>query len=254
MTDILCIAPHPDDAEMICGGLLLKAKKAGITFAIADCTRGEMGTRGTVAQRKKESAAADKILGTEKRINLGLKDGHLKDNPSALQVQLVRALRLFRPKLVLAPYWEDQHPDHAAVGQAIEHAAWICGASKYDPKSAKGVVSQDKLPYRPKLVLYYNNRYGINADLVVDVTAEMKTKLELVRCYETQFGPAKIKVNGKLTDGPQTKLSSGKFFTFFEALHSYYGFRIGVEYGEPYCTKGPLPVMGLGLFGDLFKG
>ena len=253
MLDILCIAPHPDDAEMICGGLLLKAKKAGLTFGVVDCTRGEMGTRGTPAIRKKEAAAADRMLGTSVRVNLGLKDGHVMDDEPALRVKIVQVLRKYRPKLVLAPYWEDQHPDHAAVGMVMEHAAWLAGAPKFDPKSAKDVTAHDRLPYRPQLVLYYNNRYGISADLVVDITAEMDKKLELVRCYQTQFGPAKIKVKGKLTDGPQTKLSSNKFFTYIEALHSFYGSRIGVSYGEAYCVKGPIPVMGLGLFSDLFK-
>jgi bacillithiol biosynthesis deacetylase BshB1 len=247
MLDILCIAPHPDDAELICGGLLLKAKKTRLKFGIADCTQGEMGTRGTVAQRKKESAAADRLLGTAVRVNLGLKDGHVMDDEAKLRVKLVQVLRKFRPKIVLAPYWEDQHPDHAAVGRVIEHAAWLCGAPKYDPKSAKDVAAHDRLPYRPKLVLYYNNRYQIVPDLIFDISAEMKQKLELVKCYQTQFGP------GAKGAGPQTKLSSEKFFPFFEALHSNFGNRIGVAYGEAYCVKGPLPVLGLGIFNDLFS-
>ena len=48
----------------------------------------------------------------------------------------------------------------------------------------------DRLPYRPRQVLHYNNRYGIQAELVVDISDVMEEKLALARCYATQFGPA----------------------------------------------------------------
>ena len=245
--DVLCVAPHPDDAELCSGGLLLKAKKAGLRVGIADCTRGEMATRGTVAIRKREAAAADKLIGTDVRINLNLGDGRLRDDDS-LREPLVKVLRRLRPRVVLAPHWEDQHPDHEAVGRAIEHAAWLCGAPKYSPRTAKGVVSPNRLPYRPELVLHYNNRYGIEADLVVDISAEMEGKLALAKCYASQFGPGK----GASKREPQTKLSSEIFTGWLDAMHAQYGFKIGADYGEAYCVKGPVPIRSLLAF--LAKG
>ena len=59
---VLCIAPHPDDVELGCGGTLLKLVKEGKKVGIIDLTKGELGTRGTVETRKKESAKASKIL------------------------------------------------------------------------------------------------------------------------------------------------------------------------------------------------
>src|SRR5262245_39881781 len=188
MTDILCLAPHPDDAEIYCGGLLLLAKRAGMSVGIVDCTRGEMGTRGTVALRKQEAAAADRLLKTDARINLKLRDGHLCDDDH-LREPLVAALRRFRPPIVLAPHWEDQHPDHAAVGRAAEHAAYLCGTPKYAPSSARGVASPDRPPYRPTMLLHYNNRYGISADVVMDISRVFEQKQTLVGCYASQFGP-----------------------------------------------------------------
>lgn len=245
--DIVCLAPHPDDAELCCGGLLLKARDAGLAVGIVDCTQGEMGTRGSVAQRKREAAAADRLLGTARRVNLGLPDGHLRDD-GFLRKPLVAALRGMRPRVVLAPHWEDQHPDHAAVGRAAEPVAWLCGAPKYAPASAKDIAAPDRLPYRPELVLYYNNRYGIEPDLVVDVTDVFARKLKLVQCYATQFGPGPKSKGGKKGMGkpdPQTKLSSDAFLGFFGAMHGFYGFKIGAAYGEAYCVKGPLPVRGM---------
>ncbi|GMV79153.1 MAG: hypothetical protein AMXMBFR7_03370 [Planctomycetota bacterium] len=235
--DVLVLAPHPDDAELCCGGLLLLMRAAGMSVAIADCTEGEMGTRGTVATRRREAAAADRILGTHARVNLRLPDGHLRDD-ERLRVALVRVLRTFRPRVVLAPHWEDQHPDHAAVGQAAEAVAWLCGAPKFDPRSAQGIAAHDRPPYRPETVLYYNNRYGIDANLVVDISSVFERKLELVLCYGTQFGPGKKSAS----KAPQTKLSSARFIDFLRAMHGFYGFKIGAAYGEPYCVKGPVAV------------
>lgn len=237
MSPILCVAPHPDDAELCAGGLLLLARQAGHEIVVVDCTRGEMGTRGSVAERKKESAQADRLLGTKARLNLALPDGHLHDD-ERLKVALVRALRKFRPQVVLFPHWEDKHPDHAAVGRAAEAVAWLCGAPKFDPKSARGIASKDRPPYRPDLILYYNNRYGIEPDLVVDITPVFARKAQLVECYATQFGP-RVK-NSKHT--PQTLLSTQGFLDWFRSQHAHYGFKIGAPYGEAYCVKGPLSV------------
>lgn len=232
--DILCVAPHPDDAELLCGGLLLKAHRLGSRTGVIDLTRGELGTRGSVALRKRESAAATKLLGLSARENLGLRDGGLI-NDERLLVALVRALRKYRPKLVLAPHWEDMHPDHEAAGKTIFHAAFLCGVPKFDPKSAGEVASANALPYRPRQILSYNNRYLIHADLIVDVTSVFEQKMELVKCFGSQFGPGAAKKNE-----PQTRLSHGHFIEWFTGMHAMYGHQSGVKYGEAYCVKGPL--------------
>lgn len=234
--DILVIAPHPDDAELCCGGLLLKALRAGLRAGVVDVTRGEMGTRGSVATRTKETAAASAMLRLAARENLKLPDGGLHDD-ERLRRALVKSLRRYRPTLLLAPHWEDQHPDHAAVGQASLYAAWLAGAAKYDAVSARGVAQGDALPYRPRQVLHYNNRYGIQADLVIDISDVMDEKIELVKCFDTQFGPGKGKA-----DGPQTRLSQAHFFEWLRGMHAFYGYQAGVRYGEAYSVKGPLAV------------
>lgn len=245
--DILVAAPHPDDAELCCGGLLLKAKAAGLRVAVVDLTQGEMGTRGTVKTRMKEVAAASKLLNLAARENLKLPDGHLEDNKT-LRTALVRALRKYRPRLFLIPHWEDQHPDHAAVGQAGLYAAWLCGAPRYDAKSAQGVTSAKAKPYRPPHVLHYNNRYLIQADVVIDISEVMEQKLELVGCFKTQFGP------GTKSSGPQTRLSDKGFFEFVKGMHAFYGYQAGVAYGEAYCTKSPLRLDDLSTFCASKKG
>jgi bacillithiol biosynthesis deacetylase BshB1 len=234
--DVLVFAPHPDDAELCCGGLLIKALRAGLKLGVIDITRGEMATRGTPEIRQSEAAAASKLLRLTARENLGMADGHLRDNDE-LRAALVDSLRKYRPSLLLIPHWEDQHPDHAAVGQAGMYAAWLCGAPKYSPETGVGVAAPGRLPYRPKQVLHYNNRYNIQADVVIDISDVIEKKMDLVRCYRTQFGS-----NGGKNKDPQTRLSSARFMEWLRGMHSFYGHQAGVEFGEAYCVKGPLGV------------
>ena len=79
---VLAFAPHPDDAELHCGGTLAALARHGHTVGIVDCTRGEMGSRGSVSSRQEEITAANQALGiaAEHRFNLGLRDGFLLDH------------------------------------------------------------------------------------------------------------------------------------------------------------------------------
>jgi len=117
---------------------------------------------------------------------------------------------------------------------------------KFHPKSGRGVASADGLPYRPRQVWHYNNRYGIAADLVVDISDVFEQKMELARCYASQFGPGNSSVKKKAE--PQTRLSHGHFEEWLRGMHAFYGQQIGVRYGEAYCVKGPLRVDGEWLF------
>ena len=42
--DILVLAAHPDDAELGCGGTIVKHIAAGRKVGVVDFTRGELGT------------------------------------------------------------------------------------------------------------------------------------------------------------------------------------------------------------------
>ena len=59
---VLAVAAHPDDVEQTCGGVLLCMAKRGYRTAILDLMAGEMGCRGTPAQRAAEGAEAARIL------------------------------------------------------------------------------------------------------------------------------------------------------------------------------------------------
>ena len=111
--DLLCIAPHPDDAELGMGAVLAQESARGLGVGILDLSRGELASNGTPEQRLQESAEAARILGLRWRGNLGLRDRAL-EGPNA-QEALITALRVLRPVALFIPHPRDPHPDHGAA-------------------------------------------------------------------------------------------------------------------------------------------
>jgi N-acetylglucosamine malate deacetylase 1 len=120
--DILLFGAHPDDVEWGAGGTVLKLQPTGTSFGIVDLTRGEMGSRGRTEERDKEAEDAASWMGARFRENLGLPDCGVIDSVENRK-QIASVIREWRPKLVLAPYWTDRRPDHAAAGHLIRNAA-----------------------------------------------------------------------------------------------------------------------------------
>ena len=50
--DIVALAPHPDDLEIVCGGTLAKLVKQGYRVGIFDLTSGEPTPRGSEELRR----------------------------------------------------------------------------------------------------------------------------------------------------------------------------------------------------------
>ena len=132
LVDILAFGAHPDDVELGCGGTLVKLKKIGYNTAIVDLTEGELGSRGTVKQRYQESAEAAELLELEFRTNLKIPDGHIEVNEENKN-KLIDLIRHTRPRLILAPYHEDRHPDHVHASQLITEAWFYAGVKKVMP-------------------------------------------------------------------------------------------------------------------------
>ena len=139
--DILAFSPHPDDVELGCGGSLILSVQQGSQVIIADMTEGEMSSQ---ERRTKEKQRASELLGVTERISLGLPDSKIGADV-AHRLPLIRAIRRYRPRIVLAPYYNDRHPDHTQAGQLIKDACFLAGVRKID----------EGTPYRPRYLYHY---------------------------------------------------------------------------------------------------
>ena len=127
--DILAIVSHPDDIELGCSGVLMMEKLHGKKVGVIDLTRGELGTRGTPELRAQEAAKAAAILELDIRENLGMTDGFFK-NDEVHQRLLIRAIRKYRPEIVLASSLDDRHPDHGRAGRKGRAEQFLAAARK----------------------------------------------------------------------------------------------------------------------------
>jgi bacillithiol biosynthesis deacetylase BshB1 len=229
--DVLAIGAHPDDVEVAVGGLMLRWKAAGRRCAVVDLTAGERGTRGSAELRAVEAAAAAARLGLVERVQLGLPDARLTDDVEAREA-LATVVRRLRPRLLLAPWIEDRHPDHAAAGRLAQGAWFAAGLAKLDlPRAAggdPGTTGIDPGPWRPERLWHYplHTLPGTGPSLVlVPIDAWWGAKLELLGCYDSQFGEAVGRDAGPRLVGRQPLAS-------FEARARELGKRAGCEFAE----------------------
>jgi N-acetylglucosamine malate deacetylase 1 len=223
--DILVLAAHPDDAELGCGGTILKHVSLGHKVGVVDFTRGELGTRGTPETRKQEAEDSGKILGLSLRENLGLPDGFFK-NEREHQLEVVRAIRKYQPEIVLANARYDRHPDHGRGSELAFEACFLSGLSKiFTTDNGK-----EQQAWRPKFLYHYIQSQFITPDFVVDVTDFWDKKMEAIRAFRTQFYDPK-------NDSPNTFISAPGFLKLLESRANELGHAIGAKYGEGFTVR-----------------
>jgi N-acetylglucosamine malate deacetylase 1 len=226
--EVLAFGPHPDDLEIGVGGTLLLLGGSGHRLALVDCTRGEMGSRGTVADRDAEAAAAAAQLGATLRHNLGMPDTGVRSDDASTNA-VVRVLRTVRPALLLAPHEHDVHPDHTAAAQLIARAFFLAGLRNYEP--ALGAA------HRPRVFLRYAGNQHVEPSLCVDITSVRDKKADVVRCYRSQLNPPD---RSHLTLGLDVLERA-------DVRDRFHGARIGAVAAEPLWHDGPLAIRDLKL-------
>jgi bacillithiol biosynthesis deacetylase BshB1 len=231
--DVLVIAAHPDDAEISVGGTMLRLTRAGKRVGVVDLTRGEMGTRGTVDDRERETHAANKLLNLAVRHNLELPDGRVEATIDARE-RLAALIREHEPEVVLAHHVEDVHPDHKAAGEIARLAWYLSGLARLstDPRTKR-----TKPPRRPLRLYHFMGHLPFDPTFVVDIGSVWEEKVALVRCYSSQLEPASA------ADKGEHFVFGADILARMETKARTYGERISVRYGEPLLHRGPLPCL-----------
>lgn len=223
--DILAFAAHPDDVELGCSGTLYKHVLQGYKVGIIDLTRGELGTRGSAEIRNNEAAASSKVLGISVRENLDFADGFFQ-NDKAHQLEIIKVIRKYRPKIILANSISDRHIDHGRAAALVSDAAFLSGLAKIETKS-DGSIQQ---AWRPQAVYHYIQDYYLKPDFAVDITDTFDKKIESIKCFSSQFYNPDSKE-------PQTPISSKDFLDFIEARAREFGRPIQAKYAEGFKTS-----------------
>jgi len=223
MANILVVGPHPDDQELGMGGSIIRLAEAGHDVLLLDMTNGEPTPHGSVAQREKEWTAAAAIMGVKRRL-LGLPNRTV-EHTIAARHGVAGVMREHQASIVFLPFFEDAHPDHVATTRIVEDA-------RFDAKLTKIDLPGEPI-YTKWLIYYYctHLRWVTNPTFCLDITEQMDRKIDAINAYETQFViPEKNR----------------KVVGWLRQMNGYIGSRIGSEYAEPFYTKEPLGLSGIG--------
>lgn len=220
--DLLVFGPHPDDIEIGLGGTVAHHAALGLRVGLCDLTAGEMGSNGTVDERRAEAEAARAVLGAAWRENLGWPDREIGKHPQQLD-EAIAFIRQHQPRTLAIPYWSDRHPDHVAASAILAEAAFNAGLRRY---RAGGD------PWRVGWVCYYFINDSVPPSFVVDVSAHYARKRAALDCHATQFRQDQAAV--------ATRLNSPRFRQLIESRDAQFGALAGVAWAEGIVVREPL--------------
>jgi LmbE family N-acetylglucosaminyl deacetylase len=189
-----------------------------------DLTSGEPTPRGTPETRAAEAEAARKVLGVQVRLNLGLPNRELMDEP-ANRYALATAFRRLRPRVVIAAAGRTPaaSPDHHQAHLLVEAARFWSQLTKWDDRF------DNTPPYRIAHLVYAPFPFDAevrhwHSTFVLDISETFEQKMKAVACYESQFDPARF--------GRVKHAIAGHNITA--------GSRCGFAYGELFALPGPI--------------
>lgn len=215
--DLLVVSPHPDDAEISVGGTILKSLAQGMRVGVVELTNGEPTPRGTIQRRREETNQATQALGLTWRHQLDLPNRSLENNLSSRR-KLATIFRLTQPRMILAPYWEDAHPDHVAASALVDAARFWAKLSRSDLPGE---------PFHPPKIYYFwsiHLRIHPQPAFVLDISNQLEQKMKAVECFASQL------IEGR----------SREFPTLLDDIRDrarYWGWTIHRAYGEPFASR-----------------
>ena len=169
---ILAIGAHPDDIELGCGGLLIKAARQGHDVHMYSLTRGEAS--GDPNQRSKELMQSAKFIGAK---NLWI--DNFDDSKLSVSSDLINHIEYFinkvDPELIITHSHGDVHHDHRAIALAtVEAGRFISNILSYEIPLTKNFTPQ----------------------VFFDITDVIDDKIELIKIFWSQQNKLYLKAQG----------------------------------------------------------
>ena len=170
--NILAIGAHPDDIELGCGGLLIKAARQGHNVSMYTLTRG--AASGDPEQRTKELMQSAKFIGAKKLWIDNFEDTRLNSNTAELINHIEFFINKANPDLIITHSLGDVHHDHKAIAAStIEAGRFIPNIMSYEIPLTK--------EFKPQV--YY------------DISDVVDDKVELIKIFWSQQSKLYLKTN-----------------------------------------------------------
>ncbi|MCA9190526.1 MAG: PIG-L family deacetylase [Planctomycetales bacterium] len=183
---VLVFGAHPDDAEIFAGGLIARQCNRGACVRIISVTDGRSGHHEVAPEvliglRRLEAARAGKSVGAQAYLTWDFPDGSLVPD-LILRQAIIREIREFQPHIVLTHRTNDYHPDHRAVGTAVQDASYMVTVPHVCPESPA-------LKFDP-VVAYmcdlFTRPCKFRPDIVLLTAEEGRQVVDMVACHASQ--------------------------------------------------------------------
>lgn len=210
---VVVIAPHNDDEILGVGGTMAKLAKSGHEVIVCEVTAGDLADE-MVQQQKREARKSHELIGVSKTVFMdlpvvGLKEMRTREINGAFLKQITE----LEPEVVFIPHKGDMHIDHRMVIEAAMVALRPVSAPKL-----KGIYAYETLSETDWNTPSVDNAFI--PTVFVDITDEITTKLEAMKCHESQ-----------LCDYPHPRSLEA-----LEALAKHRGCTICREYAEAFMS------------------
>jgi LmbE family N-acetylglucosaminyl deacetylase len=182
---LLILGAHPDDAEYHAGGLAALYRRAGHEVKMVSLTDGSAGHHETpraalAAIRREEAASAGRVIGARYDV-WEFPDGELLPTLDVRR-RIIREIRNFAPDLLLTHRVYDYHPDHRAVGQAVQDACFLVRVPHVVPDTPP-LPRDPVVAYLPDL---FTRPCPMTPDVALDISDRMETIAAMLACHASQ--------------------------------------------------------------------
>ena len=211
-SDILIIAPHPDDEILGLGGAISKLSSQGhkVTILTVSGHLPPLYKEEVFEEHKSQAIQAHKIVGAYDSIFLEIPATFVKDQTIAeLNGKIYEVLKNTQPKIVFLPF-PDRHIDH----QVIFESCMVVIRPLHDGKCIELAA-----PYEVLSETHWNApaiEPVFNPTITIDISDHIENKLSALSCFKDEIMPF---------PGPRS-------IEAVEALAKFRGTQAGFAYGE----------------------
>ena len=168
---ILCLAPHPDDIELGCGGTVSKLIELGkevhyCTFSLCEKSIPK-GFSDNVLKEELENSCKNLGILNNRIYQYTFEVREYKRDRQLILEELVKLKNKLKPDLVFLPMLNDVHQDHCTISEEGIRAF------------KKSTILAYEVPW---------NNFSLKNNLFIELTEEqLQKKIDALKAYKSQY-------------------------------------------------------------------
>ena len=181
-SEVLVIAPHPDDEALGCAGTIMLLNRGGVSSTVLFITNGEKlyenPARDIGEKRRQEGHRVSQMLGCKEPLFLNFPDGEIANHIDMIYHELYVLIEERKPDIIFSPSPIDFHADHIATSRVVL-------------KLLKNING-----FR---VSFYEIYSTLRFNCLVDISEVVDQKKEIIMNYHTSlYGKPEVYVHAAL--------------------------------------------------------